>query len=66
MTRTTARLLLTALAAALALASLGCPDPKEVGHAPKEQIDMAKERLDKAADKAAAGVQEAAKAADAQ
>ncbi len=66
MTRATTRVLLASLTVALALAALGCPDPEEVGHAPKAQVDMAKERLDKAADKAAVGVQDAAKAADAQ
>lgn len=66
MTRATTRVLFAMLVASLALAAAGCPDPKEVGHAPKEQIDMAKERLDRAADKAAVGLQDAAKAADAQ
>lgn len=66
MTRAAARALVCSLVTALALASVGCPDTDTVGHAPKEQIDMAKERLDKATDKAAAGVQEAAKATDAE
>ncbi len=59
-----ARVLLLSLSSGLLLAALGCPDPEAVGHAPKEQIDMARERLDKAADKATAGLQEAAKAAE--
>ncbi|MCC7071471.1 MAG: hypothetical protein IT383_09115 [Deltaproteobacteria bacterium] len=66
MNRAAVRALVTTFVAALALASIGCPKPEDVGHAPKEQIDMAKERLDKASDKAAAGLNEAAKAADTQ
>lgn len=53
-----------ALAGLLALVAAGCPEPEAVGHAPKQQIDMAQERLDKASAKVSKGLDEAAKAVD--
>jgi hypothetical protein len=53
-----------ALLVGVALLAAACPKPEEVGHAPKQQIDMAKDRLDAASAKTNAALNDAARAAD--
>jgi hypothetical protein len=42
------------------LVATGCPDPEEVGHAPKAQVDEVKARVEKAEDKIEANTAAAA------